>query len=164
MLLFRSPDPLFEDGDKRQGNHFNTSWCSVFLARQCLTGGFALSLSSITESAPQIWEATLGHLLLRVTRQNYDSWLRSTAGLRFEGTTLVVVAPNELTCDWLSTRMRSVISQALSAVGGTGLTVRFEPPSNTVGSCFEPVELQPTLLPRLSTPLNPRYTLSSFLP
>jgi chromosomal replication initiator protein len=123
-----------------------------------------LSISSIRESAPQIWEATLGHLLLRVTRQNYDTWLRSTAGIRFEETTLVVVAPNELACDWLSTRMRSVIAQALTAVGGPGLKVRFEPPNEAMPGCLMPAELQPSLLPRLSTPLNPRFTFSSFLP
>lgn len=123
-----------------------------------------MSLSSIHESAPQIWEATLGHLLLRVTRPNYDTWLRNTAGLRFEETTLVVVAPNELACDWLSTRMRSVIAQALTAVAGPGLKVRFEVPAETAPSCFEPADLQPSLLPRLSTPLNPRFSFQSFLP
>ena len=123
-----------------------------------------MSLSSIRESAPQIWEATLGHLLLRVTRQNYDTWLRNTAGLRFEETTLVVVAPNELACDWLSTRMRSVVAQALTAVAGPGLKVRFEPPNEAMPSCLMPAELQPSLLPRLTMPLNPRFTFSSFLP
>lgn len=122
-----------------------------------------MSLSSFHESAPQIWEATLGHLLLRVTRQNYDTWLRNTVGVRFDGTTLVVVAPNELACDWLSTRMRSVIAQALTAVAGPGLKVRFEPaePGQSTGQA---VELQPSLLPRLATPLNPRFTFASFLP
>jgi chromosomal replication initiator protein len=123
-----------------------------------------LSLSSVHDSAPQIWEAALGHLLLRVTRPNYDTWLRNTAGQRFEETTLVVVAPNELTCDWLSTRMRSVIAQALTAVAGPGISVRFEPAPESGTSCFEPADLQPPLLPRLSTPLNPRFSFQSFLP
>jgi chromosomal replication initiator protein len=101
---------------------------------------------------------------LRVTRQNYDTWLRNTAGLRFEETTLVVVAPNELTCDWLSTRMRSVIAQALTAVAGPGLKVRFEPPADTAIACFEPADLQPALLPRPVVPLNPRFSFQSFLP
>jgi chromosomal replication initiation ATPase DnaA len=77
-------------------------------------------------SPAQIWEQTLAQLLLRVTRQNYETWLRSTAGDRFEGTTLVVAVPNDLACDWLSTRMRSVIAHSLTAVAGAGLQVRFE--------------------------------------
>lgn len=122
-----------------------------------------MSFSSPGDSAPQIWEATLGHLLLRVTRQNYDTWLRNTVGLRFEETTLIVAAPNELACDWLSTRMRSVISQALTAVAGPGLKVRFEAAAE-MGTCAIDADLQPSLLPRLSAPLNPRFTFSSFLP
>jgi chromosomal replication initiator protein len=124
-----------------------------------------LSISTaIHDSAPQIWEATLGHLLLRVTRQNYDTWLRTTVGLRFEETTLIVQAPNELSCDWLSTRMRPVIAQAVTATAGAGLKVRFEPACEPEAFCPEPADLQPPLLPRLATPLNPRFSFSSFLP
>jgi chromosomal replication initiator protein len=112
-------------------------------------------------TAQQLWEATLSQLLLRVTRQNYDTWLRSTAGIRYEGTTLVVAAASDLACDWLSTRMRSVITQAVATVAGPGLTVRFEP-----GEGFGrdgPTPLQPSLLPRSQTPLNPRFTFASFM-
>jgi chromosomal replication initiator protein len=113
-------------------------------------------------SAHQIWDATLGQLLLRVTRQNYETWLRPTVGLRFEGTILVVQAANDLACDWLSTRMRAVIAQALTAVAGPGLQVRYVPadeqPETSDGSA-----LQPALLPRQPTPLNPRFTFFSFL-
>lgn len=123
-----------------------------------------MSFSLIGDSAPQIWEATLGHLLLRVTRQNYDTWLRNTTGVRFDETTLVVLAPNELTCDWLSTRLRSVIAQAITAVAGAGLKVRFEPVQEVDGPCYTNPEMQPSLLPRQPTPLNPRFTFTSFLP
>ncbi len=122
-----------------------------------------MSFSTLGNSAPQVWEATLGQLLLRVTRQNYETWLRNTAGLRFEATTLIVAAPNELACDWLSTRMRSVIGQALTAVAGPGLKIRFEPVESP-GEIFDNPALQPELLQGLSTPLNPRFTFSAFLP
>ena len=121
-----------------------------------------MSFSSLGNSAPQVWEATLGQLLLRVTRQNYETWLRNTVGLRFEATTLIVAAPNELACDWLSTRLRSVVAQALTAVAGAGLKVRFEPVESPAAFFDNPV-LQPELIPGLSTPLNPRFTFSAFL-
>ena len=82
-------------------------------------------MPSAIAPASQVWEATLAQLMLRVTRQNYDTWLRNTAGLRFEGTTLVVGTPSELTSDWLSTRMRNVVAQALAAAAGPGLTVSY---------------------------------------
>ncbi len=116
--------------------------------------------NSVAYSAPQIWDAALGQLLLRVTRQNYDTWLRSTAGLRFEATTLVVAAANDLACDWLSTRMRSIVAQAVHAVAGPGLQVRFEP---AVVQSNGQAPLQPALLPGFATPLNPRFTFATFL-
>jgi chromosomal replication initiator protein len=119
--------------------------------------------SALPASAHQVWDAALAQLLLRVTRQNYDSWLRNTVGLRFEGTTLVVCAPNELACDWLSTRMKSMISQALAAVAGPGLQVRYVPADQGEGPGHDPEALQPPLLPRPQTPLNPRYTFATYL-
>ena len=90
-----------------------------------------MSFSSIGDSAPQIWEATLGHLLLRVTRPNYDTWLRNTAGVRFEETTLVVnaLAPAEVSkvvLDEDSNRIEVVVaeSQLSLAIGRRGQNVR----------------------------------------
>ena len=118
--------------------------------------------SALPASAHQIWDATLAQLLLRVTRQNYDTWLRNTVGLRFEGTTLVVATANDLASDWLSTRMKSVITQALIAVAGSGLQLRFEPAEQT-GVILDESPLQPSLLPRHPTPLNPRFTFATYL-
>ncbi|HWO72895.1 MAG TPA: DnaA/Hda family protein, partial [Dehalococcoidia bacterium] len=118
--------------------------------------------SALPASAHELWDATLSQLVLRVTRQNYDTWLRNTVGSRFEGTTLVVTAPNELACDWLSTRMRTVIAQALTAVAGPGLQVRFEPPRDGASE-GEAGALQPALLPSPQTPLNPRFVFSTFM-
>ncbi|HEX5370074.1 MAG TPA: DnaA/Hda family protein [Dehalococcoidia bacterium] len=117
--------------------------------------------AALPANAQQVWEATLGQLMLRVTRQNYDTWLRHTVGKEFEGTTLVVAAANDLACDWLSTRMRSVVLQSLTAVAGPGLRVRFEPTEPVVMSnAGEP--MQPSLLPRHQhAPLNPRYTFAT---
>lgn len=116
----------------------------------------------VGHTAPEVWDATLGQLLLRVTRQNYDSWLRPTAGIRFEETTLVVAAPTELACDWLSTRMKMVIHQAITTVAGPGLKVRFEVHHRETVAGDPP--LQPSMLPSHTTPLNPRFTFASFLP
>ena len=118
--------------------------------------------AAIPASAQQIWEATLSQLMLRVTRQNYDTWLRSTVGQCYEGTTLVVTAANDLACDWLSTRMKSVIGQALTAVAGPGLTVRFEPADEVVRADSS-APLQPQLMQNPRAPLNPRFTFDSFM-
>jgi chromosomal replication initiator protein len=120
--------------------------------------------STIPYSAAQVWEQTLAQLLLRVTRQNYETWLRSTAGVRFDGTTLVVRAANDLTCDWLSSRMRSIIAQALCAVAGPGLQFSFEASEEKLGCAADNAPLQPSMLPDGAAPLNPRFTFETFLP
>ncbi len=112
-------------------------------------------------SAPQIWDAALDQLLLRVSRQNYDTWLRDTAGLRFDGTTLVVCAANDLAADWLGSRMRTVITQSLTAVAGPGLKVRFEA-KDAAAPTTGRAPLQPSMLPPQVAPLNPRFTFASF--
>jgi chromosomal replication initiator protein len=120
--------------------------------------------SAIHYSAAQVWEQTLAQLLLRVTRQNYETWLRSTAGVRFDGTTIVVRVANDLTCDWLSSRMRSVISQALCAVAGPGLQFSFEASEEKTACGLDKAPLQPSMLEDAATPLNPRFTFETFLP
>jgi chromosomal replication initiator protein len=119
--------------------------------------------SALPYSPAQVWEQTLAQLLLRVTRQNYETWLRNTAGDRFEGTTLVVSVSNDLACDWLSTRMRQVIAHSLTAVAGRGLEIRFETrlPGN---ACASSAPLQPSLVTDPGgAPLNPRFRFETFL-
>jgi len=111
-------------------------------------------------SAPQLWDSILSQLVLRVSRQNFENWLKDTRGLRFEGTTLVVGAPSDLAADWLGSRLRSVVSQVAKSTLGPGLSICYEAQNGT-RSAAEEDALQPNLLPELPTPLNPRYTFGS---
>ena len=160
MVLFASPNRTGDGANGGRG-HLLTTWKHRVFWTQFGPGGVSLS-SALPATAQQLWEATLSQLLLRVTRQNFDSWLRNTVGLRYEETTLVVSAPNDLTCDWLSTRMRAVVAQALTNAAGPGMRVRFEPAEPVVkDDATQP--LQPSMLPSNPTPLNPRFTFSNYL-
>ncbi len=127
-----------------------------------MNGGKVLP-SAPRHSAFEIWEATLSQLVLRVTRQNYENWLRQTVGTRFDGTTLIVSTPSELGRDWLSTRMRNVVGQALTAVAGPGLDISFEALIEAAASPRPGVAVQPTMVPNQSSPPNPRFRFDSFL-
>ena len=72
------------------------------------------------------WDATLGQLQLQVTRANFDTWLRDTQGLRFEGDTFFVGAPNDFAREWLSMRLKPMIARALASVVGHKVEVAFE--------------------------------------
>src|SRR5438093_679754 len=58
-------------------------------------------------TAQRIWNTALGQLQLRVTRPNYDTWLKNTEGVRIDAGAFVVGVPSEFIKEWLSTRMRN---------------------------------------------------------
>jgi len=77
-------------------------------------------------TAQRIWNTALGQLQLKVTRPNYDTWLKGTEGIRLEPGALVVGVPSEFIKEWLSTRMRSLVCQALGDILGRPMEVSFE--------------------------------------
>ena len=76
-------------------------------------------------TAQRIWNTALGQLQLKVTRPNYDTWLKGTEGIRLEPGALVVGVPSEFIKEWLSTRMRSLVCQALGDILGRPMEVSF---------------------------------------
>ena len=79
-----------------------------------------------TISAATTWTATLGQLQMLVTRANYDTWLRDTIGLRHEDDRFVIGAQNDFATEWLTTRLRPLITKTLAGVLGHGIDVAFE--------------------------------------
>jgi len=124
-------------------------------------------------AAQRIWSAALGQLQIHVTRPNYDTWLKDTEGLRFNDGEFVVGVPTEFVREWLSTRMRSLVAQAVGNIVGQAVDVSFEivsrnghsganghaPEMPLTGSATQAAISSP--LPRQR--LNPRYTFKSFV-
>ena len=123
-------------------------------------------------AAQRIWDAALGQLQLHVTRPNYDTWLKDTVGLHLEDGLFVVGAPTEFVREWLATRMRSLVSQALSRIIGGPTEVAFEiVRGNSEGEYRSASSLALVTSPAqaiISSPqpqqnLNPRYTFANFV-
>ena len=124
-------------------------------------------------TAQRIWDAALGQLQIHVTRPNYDTWLKDTQGLRYGDGQFVVGVPTEFVREWLGTRMRSHVAQALGNVMGQPMDVAFEIVGRNGhnGSNGHAPEMQITQgagqafisspVPRMR--LNPRYTFKSFV-
>ncbi|TAK59741.1 MAG: chromosomal replication initiator protein DnaA [Dehalococcoidia bacterium] len=79
-----------------------------------------------TMNAATTWDATLGQLQMVVTRANYDTWLRDTIGLRHEDGRFVIGAQSAFATEWLTTRLRPLITKTLAGVLGHGIDVAFE--------------------------------------
>jgi chromosomal replication initiator protein len=80
----------------------------------------------MARTAGEIWSAALGDLQVRVTRSNFDTWLRDTIGLRLDDGRLVVGVQHDFATEWLALRLRALIVQSLAQVAGTPLEVAFE--------------------------------------
>ena len=77
-------------------------------------------------SAQDTWTATLGQLEMELPRTTFDTWLKETEGLAFEGMDLLVQVPSVFTIAWLEQRMYQTILRALRQSSGELLDVRFQ--------------------------------------
>src|SRR5689334_12202497 len=66
------------------------------------------------------WQAALGQLQLLVNGGNFETFLRDTQGLSFDGRTFTVAAPNPFIREALQTRFHGLLRKALdNVVGGS---------------------------------------------
>lgn len=125
-------------------------------------------------SAKEIWEAVLRELQVQLTNTNYDTWLRETVGLSYNGDEFVVGVPSPFAIEWLEKRLHSLISKTLIGVTGYDLKVRFQihlaehsspararskgslrySPSASLGASNRKTNL---------STFNPKYTFDSFI-
>ena len=126
--------------------------------------------------AEQLWEAALGELQLQVTRPNYDTWLRDTVGLRYDGETLVVGAPSDFITAWLGSKLRPMITKTLSGIVGGPAPVLFEvlgapgmgeavnsPAAALVDAPGNHAPQRPSVTPYSQPRLQEKYTFQTFI-
>jgi len=121
-------------------------------------------------SAREIWEAVLGELQLQLTRTNYDTWLRETVGLSYQGDQFVVGVPSPFAIEWLEQRLHSLIKKTLMGITGGDLKVRFqihqeEQDKLPSAKGRSSVSSSLTHSGRKTVPntFNPKYTFDSFI-
>jgi len=76
-------------------------------------------------NAKEVWQAALGELQLQVSRTNYNTWLKDTVGVDFDGRRFVVGVPNAFVADWLETRLKSLIRKTLCSILACSVEVDF---------------------------------------
>lgn len=119
----------------------------------------------------EIWEAALGELQVQVNKANFDTWLKDTAGVKYQDDLFVIGAPNAFVAEWLESRLSSLIKKTLANIIGNHVNIQFviKPTRQYV--------VQPTAQPSqadggisvkssrqfLSNNLNPKYTFNSFI-
>ena len=120
------------------------------------------------ERTPQaLWEAALGQLQLQVTRPNYETWLRDTAGLVLQDETFTVSVPTDFVAEWLRERLNDLITKTLSGILGRPLQVMFRvagaPIEGPAFSSRDPSDAADALPPLPKQRLNPVFTFETFV-
>lgn len=80
----------------------------------------------------RMWQAALGTLQLDILTPTFDTWLRHTRVLGFDGHTLHVEAVRAFDVDHLNERLRTVVERAVHQASGEQHAVRFVAPNSTL--------------------------------
>lgn len=120
----------------------------------------------------KIWESALGELQVQVNKPNFDTWLKDTIGINYQGETFVIGAPNTFVAEWLETRLNSLIKKTLSSIIGKHVQIKYE----VINLPMQPVAQKATRAyqtdggisvkasrPTASSNLDTRYTFSNFI-
>ncbi len=129
--------------------------------------------------AEKVWNAALGELELQMTRATFNTWVKPTTAIAWDGETFVVGAPNGYIKDWLENRLHVPIERTLSGILGRRVAVQFVVWSEERGldGPDDLPLLQVSAAPSRSDPgrddrvargngympLNPRYTFETFV-
>ena len=121
-------------------------------------------------NAHQAWQATIGQLQMDLSKANFDTWVRNTQLISYEegSGTFALGASNAYACDWLESRLKSIITNKLSGIMARQVNVEFK-----VWSAPAPVvEEQSVRAPKrvevvepntFDTHLNPHYCFDNFV-
>lgn len=120
----------------------------------------------VKESAKDIWEAALGELQLQLSRTNFDTWLKDTVGLSYQGDQFVVGVPSTFSIEWLEKRLNSLIQKTLIGIIGDEVSVRFQiREQSTMSKSRRNGKTAAGTINRKTGPnhFNPKYTFESFI-
>ncbi len=132
--------------------------------------------------AKQIWQVALSDLEARVSRANYETWLRNTELISFEEDCATIGAPSSFAAEQLRSKFAAPIQEILSLITGRPVAVQFtvlnsdrqalRPAAHRQAKRSAVLELEQPAAPAslqlelAVTPehgLNPRYTFEKFV-
>ena len=99
-------------------------------------------LSPSDPAAADTWNAVLSELELEVPRATFETWLKQTRGIAFDGQDLLVEVPSHFAAEWLEQRMYQTILRALRRSSDQPLDVRFQTPPEPCPVHGEPEQVR----------------------
>ena len=90
-----------------------------------------MSTISSSPTPDELWHAALGDLELTVTAATYDTWLKPTHALGFDGDLLLIGTPNTYGKDWIENRLGADVRRAISRSACRPMDFRVEVITNS---------------------------------
>jgi len=119
-----------------------------------------------------LWEQVLARVETKVNRHSFYTWFKPTSFVGEDRFAVTVRVPNALFKDWLTKHYSAVITEAMSEVKRSGLSVNFvsdsQPDTSMIPVTSDEaatVEAEPASSPAAAggAGLNPRYTFDTFI-
>ncbi len=120
------------------------------------------------EHLEELWSNVLAQVEKKISKPSFETWLKSTKMLTYQGDTVTIAAPNSFARDWLDTHYVHLIAGILTELTGEGLSIRFVVPKDQNIEDFslpKPIlpmkdQEQPEFSPGM---LNSKYTFDTFV-
>lgn len=120
-------------------------------------------------NAQQAWQATIGQLQMELSKASFDTWVKNTQLISYEDAsgTFALGAGNAYACDWLDSRLKSIVVNKLSGMMARTVSVEFKvwaapqvDLEQATVSIPKPVRVEKDTY---DTQLNPRYRFDNFV-
>ena len=76
--------------------------------------------------AKALWDEVLASLQAQLPRPTFETWVKPTAGLAFQGDLFIVAAPTVFAVEWLEKRMFHALQSALERAAGRSLQLQLQ--------------------------------------
>lgn len=119
----------------------------------------------------QVWQLVLAQLQMEMPRASYDTWVRDTRPISYNGNMITVGVRNAYARDWLENRLTGTISRLLAGILSANVAVNFivSQPEDAEARAIEAESISaveeaaaPQPKPR-HVILNPRYTFDTYV-
>ncbi|MFN2215844.1 MAG: chromosomal replication initiator protein DnaA [Anaerolineales bacterium] len=119
----------------------------------------------------QAWQSALGQLQMEMPKASFDTWVRDTQILSFEGNRFTIGVRNAYARDWLESRLASTATRLLMGILNQDVEVQFvvsydadTPRQEEVNSSITMIPDYTAVAPRkCNVNLNSRYTFDNFI-
>lgn len=121
-----------------------------------------------------LWRRTLENLKKELNVPTFQVMFHDTKPQKIEGDTIFILTPNQFIKEWLESRHREPLSEAIFKASGRNLKIQFiitsptspdgEPSSGPATETLPSGSREPSLsIPAAQPDLNPRYTFDAFV-